>query len=284
MFIVKLKGLLMALAHSDISRMLEVAAVAARLAGQRALEELKYIKTSVKHGNELVTQADSICQQLIISRIKETYPDDGFIGEEGPDDQMLFQPPRTAEPVWWVIDPIDGTNNYSHGLLSFAVSVAAFYEGRPIVGVIYDAATESMYTAAVETEAQLNGSRITAGKDDISQFNSFGIDSHYTDDMAEGIRQMMNRTRFRNLGSTALHLAYVAKGAMIGTVSTVTKIWDIAAGAILIERAGGILTDLNGQSVFPVDLNACNGRQYRILAANRKTHPELLKIFAPPVT
>jgi myo-inositol-1(or 4)-monophosphatase len=274
----------MALAHSDIRGMLEVAEVAARLAGQRAMEELKYIKTSIKHNTELVTQADAICQQLIISRIKEIYPDDGFIGEEGPNDKMLFQPPRTADPIWWVIDPIDGTNNYAHGLLNFAVSVAAVRAGRPIVGVIYDAATESMYTAAIETEAQLNGSRITAGKDEISEFNSFGIDSHFTADMAKGVHEIISRTRFRNLGSTALHLAYVAKGAMIGAVSTVTKIWDIAAGAVLIERAGGILTDIAGKPIFPVDLNAYSEQEYRILAGNKKVYPEVLRIFTPPVT
>ncbi|HPD46144.1 MAG TPA: inositol monophosphatase [Anaerohalosphaeraceae bacterium] len=270
----------MTLAHSDISQMLEVASVAARLAGQRALEELTYIKTSVKNGGELVTQADGICQQVIISRIKEFYPDEGFIGEEGPGGKMLFQPPRTSDPVWWVIDPIDGTNNYAHGLLNFAVSVAAIHGGRPIVGVIYDAPTESMYTAAIDTEAQLNGSRITVGADDISEFNSFGIDSHYTDDMAKGIHEIMRRTRFRNLGSTALHLAYVAKGAMIGTVSTVTKIWDIAAGAILIERAGGVFGDLAGKAIFPMDMNAYTGQEYRILAANKKVYPEVLKMFA----
>ncbi|MBE0536362.1 MAG: inositol monophosphatase [Phycisphaerae bacterium] len=274
----------MALAHSDISRMLEIAAVAARLAGQRAMEELKYIKTSVKNGTEIVTQADTICQQLIISRIKDIYPDDGFIGEEGPNDKLLFQSPRTADPIWWVIDPIDGTNNYAHGLLNFAVSIAAFHEGKPIVGVIYDVATESMYTAAIDTEAQLNGSRITVSKDDLTEFTSFGIDSHFTDDMAKGIYEIINRTRFRNLGSTALHLAYIAKGAMIGAVSTVTKIWDIAAGAILIERAGGILTDIAGQPIFPVDLDAYRDQQYRILAANKKVYSEVLRIFSPSVT
>jgi len=267
------------MSHSDISQMLEIAAVSARLAGQRAMEELKYLKTSVKHGNELVTQADSICQQLIVSRIKEIYPDHGFIGEEGPGDKMLFQTPRTADPIWWVIDPIDGTNNYAHGLLTFAVSVAAIHEGKPIVGAVYEPATESMYTAARDTEAQLNGSRITAGKDTISKFNSVGIDSHYTQEMAKGIHDIMTLTRFRNLGSTALHLAYVARGAMIGALAPGIKLWDIAAGAIILEQAGGIFTDLKGNPIFPVDLNTPPDRAFGILAANRKSHPEILKIF-----
>ncbi|RKY09626.1 MAG: hypothetical protein DRP66_01710 [Planctomycetota bacterium] len=270
----------MALEHSDISRMLEVAIVAARLAGQRAMEEIKYTKVSVKNGGEIVTQADINCQQIILGRIKEAYPDHGFIAEEGPDGKMLFQPPRTAEPIWWIVDPIDGSNNYSHGLLDFAVSIAALHQGEPIVGVIFDPATESMYTAAKDAEAQLNASRITVGKDGISEFAGFGVDSHFNEDMKKGVYEIMNRTRFRNLGATALHLAYVAKGALIGTISTVTKIWDIAAGAIIIERAGGVLTDIKGKSIFPVEPDSYTGRQYRILAANKKTHPELLKIFS----
>jgi myo-inositol-1(or 4)-monophosphatase len=269
-----------ALEHSDISRMLEVAVVAARLAGQRAMEEIKYTKVTVKNGGEIVTQADINCQQIILSRIKEVYPDHGFIAEEGPDGKMLFQPPRTAEPIWWIVDPIDGSNNYSHGLLDFAVSIAALHQGEPIVGVIFDPATESMYTAAKDAEAQLNASKITVGKDGISEFAGFGVDSHFNEDMKKGVYEIMNRTRFRNLGATALHLAYVAKGALIGTISTVTKIWDIAAGAIIIERAGGVLTDIKGKSIFPVEPDSYTGQQYRILAANKKTHPELLKIFS----
>lgn len=269
----------MGLQHSDISRILEVAVVAARLAGQRAMEELKYIKTSIKNNEEIVTQADAICQDLIMATIKETYPDHGFIAEEGPNGKMLVQAPRTDDPIWWIIDPIDGTNNFSHRLLCFAVSIAAVYQGKPIVGVIFDPATESMYTAAKDTDAQLNSSRITAGNDDISQFTSFGIDSHYTPDMEKGIHKAMKLTRFRNLGTTAQHLAYVAKGSMIGTISTVTKVWDIAAGAIILERAGGIMTDLQGNNIFPLDLDKYDGEQFRILAANKKTHAQFLKMF-----
>ena len=274
-----MKGQMMRLQHSDISRMLEVAVVATRLAGQRAMEDIKYTKATVKNGNEIVTQADTICQEIILNRIKETYPDHGFIAEEGPDNKMLVQPPRSGEPIWWVVDPIDGSNNYSHRLLCFAVSIAAFHEGKPIVGVIFDPATESMYTAARDTDAQLNASRINVSKDDISEFASFGIDSHFTPEMEKGIHEISRRTRFRNLGTTALHLAYVANGAMIGSISTVTRIWDIAAGALIVEAAGGILTDIKGQNIFPVELEKYRGEQYRILAANKKTHQEILKMF-----
>ena len=269
----------MGVEHSDIRKMLEVGMVAARLAGQRAMEELKYVKTSIKNDNEIVTQADGFCQKLIIDRIKETYPDHGFLAEEGVGGKMFKQPPRSGEPIWWVIDPIDGSNNYAHGLLEFGVSIAAVYEGKPIVGVIFDPATDSMFTAAKDMDAQLNSSRITVSDEEINKYSSFGIDSHFPDNMAESVYEIMRQTRFRNLGTTALHLAYVAKGAMIGCVTTVTKIWDIAAGAFIVETAGGMVTDLSGKSVLEMDLDNYAGENYVVLAANKKNHAELLKIF-----
>jgi len=269
----------MALEHSDISRMLEVGVVAARLAGQRAMEEIKYTKTSLKNDNELITEADAICQQLIISRIKETYPDHGFIAEEGDGGKMLFQPPRAGQPIWWVIDPIDGTTNYAHGLLSFTVSIAVVYKGRPIVGVIFEPATESMFTAAKDTDAQLNASRITVSSEQINQNAGFGIDSHLTDELAGPVNKIMRQTKFRNLGSAALQLAYVAKGSLIGSIETAVRLWDIAAGVIITENAGGIVTNLAGEKIFPVEPEKYTGRTYCVLAANKKSYAQLLEIF-----
>ena len=271
----------MSLEHSDISKMLEVAAVAARLAGQRAMEDIKYITPEIKNGSEIVTQADRNCQKIIIDRIKENYPDHGFIAEEGEDGGPLFQPPRSSTPIWWIIDPIDGTNNYSHGILDFAVSIAAVYNGYPIVAAIFDPATESMYTAAKDTDAQLNFSRINTSDEDIDRYASFGIDSHFSCDQADAVARMIKETRFRNLGSTALHLAYIAKGAMIGCMTTTTKIWDIAAGTLIIENAGGIVTDQNGKPIFPIDnLQEAAKKPHMVLAANKKTHEKLIKILS----
>ena len=89
----------------------------------------------------------------------------------------------------------------------------------------------------------------------------------------------MQTTRFRNLGTTALHLAYIAKGSMTGAVTSVAKLWDIAAGAFIIETAGGVVTDMQGNNIFPVDVEAYKEDNYCILAANKKTHSEVLKLF-----
>ena len=269
----------MTLSHTEISRMLETAIVAARLAGQRAMEELRYTRWTLKSQDELVTQADPICQKIIIDRIKESYPDHGFIGEEGPDGHMLKLAPRGTESVWWVIDPIDGTNNFANGLLCFSVSVAAMADGKPIAGVIFDPATESMFTAAADMDAQLNNSRIQVNDREINRFASFGIDSHLDPTTSAGLKVIMRQTRFRCLGSTALHLAYVAKGSLVGAVTTLARLWDFAAGALLIERAGGVVTSLEGKSLFPLNPADYEGQTIPILASNGKRKEEIHKIF-----
>ncbi|MBL7215463.1 MAG: inositol monophosphatase [Phycisphaerae bacterium] len=270
----------MSIPHTELSRMLETAVVAARLAGQRAMEELRYIRKSLKNNSELVTQADPVCQKIIIDRICETYPDHGFIAEEGKDGHLLRRMPRGDESIWWVIDPIDGTNNFANSLLCFCVSIAAMLDGKPILGVIFDPTTDSMVTAALDMDAQLNSSTITVSEDGIGPYASFAVDSHLNARTNHGAAEMMRQTRFRCMGSTALHLAYVAKGAMIGMVATSTKLWDIAAGAIIIERAGGVVTDIDGGSLFPVSLKDYNAEYFGILATNKKIHDQTLKIFA----
>ena len=161
----------MPLDQKDLRRIIETAVVAARLAGQKAMEDINYLKVSVKNDTELVTQTDAKCQKIIIDTIKETYPDHGFIAEEGSDGQPLKQSPRGDEKIWWIIDPIDGTNNYAHKILLFAVSIAVFYEGQPIAGVIFDPATDSMYSAVTGQDAQLNNRKITASDETIDRFS-----------------------------------------------------------------------------------------------------------------
>ncbi|MCH7559667.1 MAG: inositol monophosphatase [Planctomycetes bacterium] len=262
-----------------MSRILETAIVAARLAGQRAMEEINYIKVSVKNGNELVTQTDARCQKIIIDRIKENYPDHGFIAEEGDQGKMFKQSPRGDQQLWWVIDPIDGTNNFAHRMLFFTISIAVLYEGQPIVGVIFEPATDSMFTAVKGQEAQLNSRRITASEETMDKFSSVGLDSHFDNGVPSWTCEIMQRTKFRNLGTTALQLAYVAKGGLIATIASDPKLWDIAAGAVIAEAAGAIVTDWQGKKIFPLDLESYEAQQFQLLTANKKVHPKLLELL-----
>jgi len=269
----------MGLEQRDLSAMLERAIVAARLAGQHAMEKLNFIRASLKNSDEMVTQVDIRCQQIIIDQIKETYPDHGFIAEEGGQQKLFKQPPRGAEPIWWVIDPIDGTNNFIHGMLLFTVSVAAMYENEPVVGAIFDPATESMFTAVKGREAQLNGRRITVSEDTINEFSSVGLDSDFDKGVPDWTISIIKRTRFRNLGSTTLQLAYLAKGSLVATIVNRPKLWDIAAGALIAETAGAAVTDWSGNRLFPVEPDSYDKERMRVLAANRKVHSELVELL-----
>lgn len=269
----------MVLQQKDLSRMLETAIVAARLAGQRAMEEINFVKASAKSTSELVTKTDARCQKIIVDRIKENYPDHGFIAEESDEGKIFKQPPRGSEPLWWVIDPIDGTNNFAHRMLFFAISIAVMYEGEPIVGVIFDPATESMFTAVKGGEAQLNSRRITASQEKMGKFSSVGLDSHFDNGVPAWVCEIIQRTKFRNLGTTALQLAYVAKGSLIATIASDPRLWDIAAGAVIAQAAGAILSDWQGGKIFPVGLDSYQGRQFQILTANKKTHTQIVELI-----
>ena len=269
----------MVLEQKDLSRMLETAEVAARLAGQRAMEESSYIKVSVKGLDQLVTQADTICQQIIIDRIKEIYPDDGFIGEEGPAGEMLKQPPRGSKKVWWVIDPIDGTTNFAKGMLLFTVSVAVMYEGEPVVGVIYDPATDSMFTAIKGDEARLNNRRISASDDGFDNFSSIGTDSFFDNGVPKWVISLMEKARSRTLGSSCLQLAYLAKGSLVGVVFVRPKIWDVAAGVLIAESAGAIVSDWKGNKLFPLDLDKYQAGEFMTVGGNKKVYSEMLNLL-----
>jgi myo-inositol-1(or 4)-monophosphatase len=269
----------MPLEQRDLSRMLETAIVSARLAGQRAMEEINFIKASIKNSTELVTEADARCQQIIIDRIKENYPDHGFIAEEGKQDKIFKQFPRGDQQFWWAIDPIDGTNNFARHILLFTTSIAVLYEGEPIVGVIFEPATDSMYTAVKGGEAQLNNRRITAGVAAMDTFSSVGLDSHFDDGVPSWTCEIMKRTRFRNLGTTALQLAYVANGGLIATIASDPKLWDIAAGTLIAESAGAVITDWRGDKIYPVDLENYENHHFPLIVANKKVHPEILELL-----
>ncbi len=269
----------MILEQNNLNQILETAVTAARLAGQKAMREIDSARITIKNNSELVTQLDSQCQRLIIDHVQKTYPDDGFICEEGDNGKIFKQNPRGRDCCWWVIDPIDGTNNFAHRILIFTVSIGVMYKGEPIVGVIYDPATDSMFTAIKGRQAQLNGRPITAGDESLNKFASLTIDSYFDHGIPSWAEQLMMRTRFRDLGTTALHLAYLAKGSFIATVLQKPKLWDVAAGAVIAESAGAVVTDWDGKKIFPYDIEAYNGQSLQILAANKTVHPEILQLL-----
>ncbi|MGA2915868.1 MAG: inositol monophosphatase [Sedimentisphaerales bacterium] len=266
--------------NKDLSFLLETAVVAARLAGQRAMEEINYVKAVQKGPSDLVTETDVRCQQIIIDTIKQNYSDHGFLAEEGKNNNLFKQPPRADSNIWWIIDPIDGTNNFAHKILSFAVSIGVISDGRPVLGVIYDPSTDSMFTAAGDSPPQYNTRRIEASMGDLNIFETVGVESLYSDGVPNWLTFLLKTLRCRSLGTTALHLAYVAKGSFIAAIMDKPRLWDITAGAFLAQSAGAIVTDWEGKPLWPVDMQNYTGRPIATLAANKKVHKKLVDLIA----
>ncbi len=269
----------MGLSPTDYSSLLNTAVEAAQCAGQTAMEQLSHVSCSLKKQVEIVTQADPLCQALIIDHIRRRYPKHGIVAEEGPSEEMLLQPPTDNSDIWWIIDPIDGTNNYAHGMMCFCVSIGVFQNGNPVVAVIYDPCTQLIWTASKELPTKLNGKPVTVSTDSISRLSSFGIDSHFDPATEPAMHQMLRLTRARLLGTTALHQAYVASGALIGAFTVSARLWDIAAGVLLVQQAGGYVTTLDKNPIFPINIINYKAERFRLLSTNLKSYEETTKIF-----
>ncbi|NQV32479.1 MAG: inositol monophosphatase [Phycisphaeraceae bacterium] len=259
--------------------MLATAIQAARCAGHHALDMMNTTQASIKNNSDLVTEADCQCQTLIIEQIQSRFPGHGFIGEEGDRGGLFKQPPSGPDDIWWIIDPIDGTNNYAHGLPQFSVSIGAMQHGRPIVGVIYDPCADHLYTAASQGEPCDNGVPIAVSDESLSMHCSVGIDSHFGDTIPPWVYELMVRTRFRNVGTTALHLAYTAKGGLAGMTLFTPKLWDIAAGCLIAEQAGAIISDWQGNPLWPMDPSIYEGNPIPSIMCNPVVHKELLAMI-----
>jgi len=260
-------------------KMLDAAVEAAREAGREALSKLGSAKTSVKNNAELVTETDKHCQEMIVGQIRSAFPDHGFIGEEGDEGRLFKQAPADPEGVWWVIDPIDGTNNFAQGMPQFAVSIGAMQHGHPLAGVIYHPANDTFYTALENSPPRENDQLIHAPNQSLHEYASVGLDSHFGNTVPDWICHIMTRLRYRNLGTTALHLAYVAKGGYAAMAACTPKLWDIAAGALIAQSAGALVTDWQGRPIWPHDLGAYQGQALPVVVGAPEAHREIIELI-----
>ena len=195
----------------------------------------------MKDDKSFVTKADEEAEQAIVSHIREQYPDHGFLGEEG-------SHTKTDAEYVWVIDPLDGTKNFLNGIPLFAVSVALLVRGAPAAAVVYNPTTRSLYAAEKGKGATYNGKKIAVSKQPaemgVVTFGPGQKDKHTLNVFFERSEKFFKSKRY--LGCTALELGYVARGGTEGFVCIGLKKWDYAAGALLVEEAGGVLTDYDG--------------------------------------
>jgi myo-inositol-1(or 4)-monophosphatase len=240
--------------HDEIERAVAIAQEAGGLiltylAGDR-------METREKGEKDVVTAADTASEALIKRRLQEQFPGDGVVAEEGTE-----EPGTTGRR--WFIDPVDGTVNFAHRMPVWCVSMSLFEHDRPVLGVIYDPLREETFTAARGSGAFLNGSRVaTSGVSDMGQaFVHHTIDFHQGT-LQRGLQDIQILAprvyRTRNIGSAALALAYVACGRFDAMVHRFAHTWDYGAGVLLVEEAGGAVTQFDGgpYSVETTDLVA----------------------------
>lgn len=231
-----------------MSNFLDVAETAARAGARLLLEWQDRITAREKAPRDLVTEADVASQAEIRQILLGAFPDHDFLGEEDVPDPTAV--PATAR-YQWIVDPLDGTANYVHGLQSFAVSIALADQGRIIAGLIYDPILDECYSAALGQGAFRNGKPIRPSR--CTRLDQAMVAASFPPQVPRGSIEI---TRFvevlhrcqsvRRLGSCALNLCYVASGRLDAYWTNCVKSWDAAAGILIVQEAGGLATDLVG--------------------------------------
>ena len=252
--------------------MLNIAVRAARAASsviQRNVERIHELKIETKSANDFVSDVDKQAEQAIIDTIKDAYPDHAFLAEEsgvaGDSDYT------------WIIDPLDGTTNYLHGFPQYAISIALQHQDKLMQAVIYDPTRNELFTASRGAGALLNNQRIRCSPRRSLNGALIGTGFPFKEQarlelFLDTFRALFPMTSgIRRPGSAALDLAYVACGRLDGFWEFGLCPWDMAAGVLLIEEAGGAVSDMVGRE------NYLHGGD--VIAGNTYVHTEIHKLF-----
>lgn len=236
-------------------------------------DQLDRLEYSSKGRNDYVSQADVEAERAVLDVLTRAYPDHGIIAEESGE--------REGSEYTWIIDPLDGTTNFLHGFPMFAVSVAVKRAGVLEHGVVYDPLHDEMFTASRGEGAQLNGKRIRVSTTRKLAPSLLGTGFPFRDlgiiePWMRSFQSLLPKTSgIRRAGAAALDLAYVAAGRLDGFWEFGLKPWDMAAGALLIREAGGLVADVSGGQDFLENGN--------LVAANPLIFEEFRKIVARSV-
>ena len=259
--------------RNNLKPYLEIAEKAALQAGVVLKEHFGKVSPSMiseKAKNDFVTDVDKKSETIIKNLIRSHFNDHDILAEES-------TPEKHSSPFRWIIDPLDGTLNYIHGLPSFAISIALEIEGELAVGLIYEPLRDIVYSAMKDKGAFKNGRRMLVSGDGVlsSSLIATGfpfrikdvIDTYLT--AFRGL--FMRSTGIRRCGSACLDLAYTADGIFGGFFEIGLSPWDVAAGALIVKEAGGVITDFTGGNLF---LKSGN-----VIAGSGSVHAEMLEII-----
>jgi myo-inositol-1(or 4)-monophosphatase len=258
------------------SALINVMVKAARRAGRslsRDLGEVENLQVSLKGPANFVSAADKRAEEMLYSDLSKARPGYGFIGEEGGTRE------GADKTHTWIVDPLDGTTNFLHGIPQFAISIGLQREGTMIAGVIYNPATDDLFIAERGKGAFLNDTRlrVAARKQLHDCVIACGLPHIGRGDLPlsrEEMAALQPRVAgLRRFGAASLDLAYVAAGRLDGYWERNLKSWDIAAGMIMVREAGGVVSDIQttGDPLVTGD----------VVCGNETIHGELTKILRP---
>jgi myo-inositol-1(or 4)-monophosphatase len=257
--------------------MLNIAIRAARAAGDyisRQVANIPNLTIETKSTNDFVSQVDRQAEAKIIDILLKAYPSHSIMAEESGD--------QGDSEYQWIIDPLDGTTNFLHGFPHFAVSIALMHKGRLDQAVIYDPMKQELFTASKGEGATLNNRRIRVTRPTTTEGALLGTGFPFRMKQYFPIYQNMFAEFFRSAadvrraGSAALDLAYVAAGRLDGFWEIGLAPWDMAAGALIIREAGGLVGDFRGDDKY---LQTGN-----IVAANPKLFADMIRKLQPHLT
>ena len=215
----------------------------------RDFGELENLQVSKKGPKDFVTKTDKRVEKILIDELTKSKKNYSFITEET--GEIL----NKNKDIFWIIDPIDGTTNFLHGIPHFAISIALKREGEIISGLVFDPIKNEVFYAEKDSGSFFNNNRIRVS-------NKSNLDECLFSSNCEGIKLIYPRLNLRNTGCAALDLAYVGCGRFDGYFHDKINIWDIAAGKIIIEEAGGKVNDINKFRNNEIDIRAANPNIY----------------------
>lgn len=260
---------------SQLEQWRRVAEEAARLGAEQLEQWRSKFSVREKAHADLVTDADHASQQAVQTHLLWHFPDHHFLGEEDPSAKAGKGIPSDAPPTW-IVDPLDGTANYVHDVPAYCVSIGLMVRGELVVGVIYDPRMNEMYSAAKGRGATLNHKpiRVSATTEMKNSLLSTGFPPD-PDCQARNLhwwKVLSYQTQaLRRTGSTALNMAYTACGRFDGYWAFDNFAWDVAGGIVLVQEAGGVVTQTDGSHVDPFKSD--------LVAANTALHPQLVTLL-----
>jgi myo-inositol-1(or 4)-monophosphatase len=258
--------------------MLGIAVKAARRAGaiiNRAARDVDILPVTRKRYNDFVTEVDKAAERAVIEILHKTYPEHAILAEES----GALPGSAGKSEFTWIIDPLDGTTNFIHGFPQYAVSIGLRHKGILTQGVVYDPAKNELFTASRGRGAYLNDRRIRVSRrtqmGDALIGTGFPFrDFQSLDEYLAMFREITARTAgIRRAGAAALDIAYVAAGRLDGFWEMGLSPWDMAAGALLVTEAGGLVGDFRGEPDY-----LASGR---IVCGNPKIFAQLLQVIGP---